>query len=293
MSSEFAKSHTTAGVRCAFTVDVEDYFQVEAFSATVDRGRWDGFELRVAANTRRILDLLDECQVRGTFFTLGWVVERCPDLIRDIAQRGHEVACHGMSHRLVYKQEPAEFRRETRGSKHLLEDLAQRPVIGYRAATYSIVKRSMWALDILLEEGFRYDSSIFPVRHDKYGVPDAMPSPHTLGTPAGGEIVEFPISVARLPGFNLPVAGGGYFRLFPYALSRWGLRQSLRQHGAMVFYLHPWEIDVEQPRIQGAPLLSRFRHYLNLHRTEQRLRRLMGDFAFAPMAQVLTDIGLL
>jgi polysaccharide deacetylase family protein (PEP-CTERM system associated) len=278
---------------CAFTVDVEDYFQVDAFSSVIEPSAWDSFGSRVVANTSRLLDLLDRHQVRGTFFVLGWIAERHPGLVRAIVQRGHELASHGMSHQRIVTQTPELFRRETRDSKRLLEDLGQVPVIGYRAATYSITRQSLWALDILEEEGFHYDSSIFPVRHDRYGIPDAQTVPHRLTTPAGKSLVEYPLTAVEVLGLNLPVAGGGYFRLFPYALTRWGLRRVRQQGRPVVFYLHPWEVDPEQPRIANAGWRSRFRHYLNLERTLPRLERLLTDFRFTTMRECLDAQGLL
>lgn len=277
----------------AFTVDVEDYYQVEAFAGVVSKDAWGNFESRVADNTRRLLDLLDEYSVKGTFFVLGWVARNDRALVREIADRGHEIASHGMSHTLVYTQTPDVFRDETRHSKALLEDICQRPVIGYRAATYSITNKSLWALDVLHEEGFRYDSSIFPMRHDRYGIPGAQPYPNRLRTPAGYTLVEFPISVLRAGPLKLPVAGGGYFRLFPYPLTRWGLARINRSGHEFLFYLHPWEIDPAQPRIHAAGPASRFRHYLNLARTRSRLQRLLGDFSFTTMEQVLRKQALL
>jgi polysaccharide deacetylase family protein (PEP-CTERM system associated) len=277
----------------AFTIDVEDYYQVEAFAGVVNKDAWGNYEPRVAANTRRLLDLLDEHSVKGTFFVLGWVAQQQRALIREIADRGHEIASHGMSHTLVYTQTPDVFRDETRRSKALLEDICQRPVIGYRAATYSITSDSLWALDILHEEGFQYDSSIFPMRHDRYGIPDAQPYPNRLRTPAGYSLVEFPISVFRSGALKLPVAGGGYFRLFPYPVTRWGLSQINRSGHEFVFYLHPWEVDPEQPRIREAGALSRFRHYLNLAQTRPRLERLLQDFSFTTMENVLRGQALL
>jgi polysaccharide deacetylase family protein (PEP-CTERM system associated) len=278
---------------CALTVDVEDYFQVDAFSHVIEPSAWDSFESRVVANTERLLDLLDVHRVKATFFVLGWIAERHPALVRSIVARGHEVASHGMSHQRVVTQTPAVFRRETRDSKRLLEDLIQAPVIGYRAATYSITRQSLWALDVLLEEGFRYDSSIFPVRHDRYGIPEAKTIPHRLTTPGGGAIIEYPLTAVEVLGMNIPVAGGGYFRLFPYALTRWGLRRVRTQGRPIVFYLHPWEVDPAQPRIDGAGWRSRFRHYLNLDRTLPRLDRLLTDFPFATMRDCLVAQGLL
>ncbi|HET7764435.1 MAG TPA: XrtA system polysaccharide deacetylase [Burkholderiales bacterium] len=277
----------------AFTVDVEDYFQVEGFASAIDRSSWEGFRTRVGASTSTLLDLLAKRGVHATFFVLGWVARKHPEIVRQISAAGHEIASHGMSHRLIYTQTPAEFRRETHDAKALLEDLAQRPVEGYRAATYSITRRSLWALDILCEEGFRYDSSIFPMRHDRYGIPDAEPRPHVLTTPGGGRLVEFPISVLRYHGAKVPVAGGGYFRLFPYGFTRWALRRLNEQQQEFVFYVHPWEVDPEQPRVNGAGALSRFRHYLNLGRCAERIGRLLDDFEFDTMRSVLARRNLL
>lgn len=277
----------------AFTVDVEDYFQVEGFANAIDRDSWDGFSTRVGESTSRLLDLLARRGVRATFFVLGWVARKHPEIVRRIAASGHEVASHGMSHRLVYTQTPEEFRRETRDAKALLEDQSQNPVEGYRAATYSITRRSLWALDVLCEEGFRYDSSIFPMRHDRYGIPDAEHRPHVLTTPGGGRLVEFPISVLHYWGAKVPVAGGGYFRLFPYGFTRWALRRLNREQREFVFYVHPWEVDPDQPRVGNADRLSRFRHYLNIDQCAQRLARLLEDFEFDSMRSVLAGMKLL
>jgi polysaccharide deacetylase family protein (PEP-CTERM system associated) len=277
----------------AFTVDVEDYFQVEGFASAIDRSAWEGFRTRVTASTSTLLAMLAQHNVRATFFVLGWVARKHPEIVRQIVASGHEVASHGMSHRLVYTQTPAEFQRETRDAKALLEDLSQKRVVGYRAATYSITRRSLWALDILCEEGFRYDSSIFPMRHDRYGIPGAEPRPHVLTTPGGGSLVEFPISVLRCCGAKVPVAGGGYFRLFPYRFTRWALRRLNTQQQEFVFYVHPWEVDPDQPRIEGAAATSRFRHYLNLDRCAERLGRLLRDFEFDTMYSVLARRNLL
>jgi polysaccharide deacetylase family protein (PEP-CTERM system associated) len=224
---------------------------------------------------------------------LGWVAERYPELIRDIATDGHEIACHGYSHRLVYEQSPEEFREETVRSKNLLEDITGAQVLGYRAASYSVVRDSLWALDILVELGFTYDSSIFPVHHDRYGIPDAERAPHRLTTPKGKSLVEWPLATASVFGARLPVAGGGYFRLLPYWVSRWGLESiNRRELRPFIFYLHPWEIDPEQPRVP-ASLLSRFRHYTNLGKCEERLRRLLGEFNFGTARAGLAQLGLL
>jgi polysaccharide deacetylase family protein (PEP-CTERM system associated) len=277
----------------AMSVDVEDYFHVAALSSAIDRGQWHAMEYRAEASTRRLLDLFEKEGIRSTFFVLGWVARRSPALIREIHDRGHEVASHGMSHKLVYDQSPKEFETETLESKALLEDIIGAPVIGYRASTYSITHRSMWALDTLVEAGFRYDSSIFPIRHDLYGIPDANPIPAPLATPKGASIIEFPMSAAPFLGGKLPVSGGGYFRLLPYWLTRLGLRKlNLGLGRPFIFYLHPWEVDPAQPRIR-AGLKSRFRHYNNLGKTEGRLTRLVREFKFAPVRDVLNALGLL
>ncbi len=268
------------------TIDVEDYFHVSVFDGVLPRTAWDSMESRVVANTERLLDLFDEHAVRGTFFVLGWVAERFPDLVRSIAARGHELASHGYAHRLVYEQTPDVFRDDVRRAKALIEDISGRRVKGYRAPSFSVTERSLWALDVLLEEGHRYDASIFPIRHDRYGIPDAPRWPHPMAR-AGGELFEVPGSTVRLGGTNVPVAGGGYFRILPYAWTRWGIARLNQVEGQpAIFYLHPWEIDPQQPRLR-ASALGRFRHYRNLHQTESRLRALMGDFAFGPLDRVL------
>ena len=277
----------------ALTVDVEDYFHVSAFSKYIERNHWDHYSCRVEANTRVLLEMFGQAGVRSTFFVLGWVAERYPGLVREIAAGGHEIACHGYSHELVYRQTPAVFRDESRRSKEILEDIVQRPVRGYRAASYSIIAESTWALDTLAELGFEYDSSIFPVHHDRYGMPDAKREPHVLKTPAGHSLVEFPLSTFQIGSYRLPISGGGYFRLFPYGFTRYALRRiNAKDQLPFIFYLHPWEIDPQQPRIR-ASLLSRFRHYQNLDRCQQRLARLLGDFTFDTVEQVLANRGLL
>ena len=279
-------------MRNALTVDVEDYFHVAAFARQIDPTTWDRFPLRVERNTRRLLDLFAERDVRATFFVLGWVAERCPGLVRAIADQGHEVACHGYSHQLIYGQTPALFRAETIRAKTCLEDQAQRSVLGYRAASYSITKRSLWALDILAELGFAYDSSIFPIHHDRYGIPGSPRCPYRVDTSNGGSIIEFPLSTMAFGGHHLPVAGGGYFRIYPYRLTRFALSRINRSEGRpFIFYLHPWEIDPEQPRVP-AGWLSTFRHYTNLSRCEARLSRLLRDFSFAPARDVLEGLAI-
>ena len=278
-------------IRNALTVDVEDYFHVSAFSECIDQNDWDSYPLRVERNTRRLLDIFDLHSVKATFFVLGWVAERIPGLVKEIAASGHEVACHGYSHQLVYSQKPEVFREETLRSKSLLEEIIQSPVRGYRAASYSITEQSRWALDILAEVGFDYDSSIYPVYHDRYGIPGADEFPHQLETPKGYQLVEFPLSTARIFSFRLPVAGGGYFRLYPYTITKAGLSQINHRQKPFIFYLHPWEIDTEQPKI-SAGWKSRFRHYNNLDKCEPRLERLMNDFKFGTALGVLNELNL-
>jgi polysaccharide deacetylase family protein (PEP-CTERM system associated) len=277
----------------AMTVDVEDYFHVAAFAHVIPRSDWDSRELRVEGNTARLVDLFAEHRIRATFFVLGWVARKVPALVRRLHDAGHEVASHGMSHTLVYRQSPQEFRAETRESKALLEDLIGCRVRGYRAASYSVTPKSRWALDVLVEEGFEYDSSIFPVRHDRYGMPDAGRHPGPVNTPLGRSLLEFPLTTCEIAGVRVPVAGGGYFRLLPYWLTRWGLGDVNRRESApFVFYLHPWEIDAGQPDI-AAGAISRFRHYTNIDRCETRLKRLVREFRFGAMEDVLTENGLL
>ena len=277
----------------AMSVDVEDYFHVQAFAGHIDRSSWESRESRVTANVHTLLDIFDRFSVRATFFVLGWEAERRPGLVREIRSRGHEVACHGYSHRLIYQQTPQDFRKETERAKWLLEDILGVAVNGYRAASYSIVQRSIWALDVLVELGFEYDSSIFPVFHDCYGIPDAERLPHRLATPNGGSIAEWPLSTVNLLKYRLPVAGGGYFRLMPYWLSRAALATiNRREAQPFIFYLHPWEIDPGQPRI-AARRLSRFRHYTNIGKCEGRLQRLLADFSFSTVSDGLARLGLL
>jgi polysaccharide deacetylase family protein (PEP-CTERM system associated) len=277
----------------AFTVDVEDYFHVAALSSVISRDSWSTREYRVEANTERLLSLLAERGVQGTFFVLGWVAERSPSLVRRIVAQGHEIACHGFSHELVFRQTEPVFREETQRAKHCLEDLTGQSVLGYRAASFSVTPASLWALDVLIDLGFAYDSSVFPIHHDTYGMPGATPEPNRLRAPSGRTLVEFPMSAATFFGLPVPVSGGGYFRILPYWLTRAGLRQINQQHRRpFTFYLHPWELDPGQPRIKVG-WRSRFRHYTNLERCESRLRRILGEFAFTSMREALRLQGLL
>ncbi len=273
----------------ALSIDVEDYYQVSAFETSVRFENWNRYESRVERNTYRVLDLLDEYHVKATFFVLGWVAEHNPTLIQIISKRGHEVASHGYSHRLIYTQTQDQFREETRRSKKIVEDIIGQSIMGYRAASYSITAESLWALDILAEEGFQYDSSIFPIRHDRYGIPGHKRFFHILNGNGHLPIAEVPLSTLRIAGLNVPVAGGGYFRLLPYAVTHLALLYLNRQEGQpAVVYFHPWEIDLDQPRIQ-AGWISRFRHYTNLARMEGKLRSLLANFSFAPIREVYAE----
>jgi polysaccharide deacetylase family protein (PEP-CTERM system associated) len=273
----------------ALTIDVEDYYHVSAFESVVRRDSWYQYESRVENNTLRILDLLDEYHTRGTFFILGHVAERHPGLVYAIQQRGHEIASHGYSHRRIYTQTSQQFREETRKAKKIVEDITGEAVLGYRAASYSITDKSLWALDILAEEGFRYDSSIFPVRHDLYGIPGHRRFSWAIERNGSGVMLEIPLSTVRIAGVNIPIGGGGYLRLFPYAVTRQALLQlNLRERQPAVVYFHPWEIDPGQPRIR-ASWRSQFRHYTNLRGMEEKLRKLMGDFSFAPIREVFSS----
>jgi len=293
VSGKVSRVPADARIVNAMTVDVEDYFQVSAFEGVVDRANWERMESRVERNTCRVLDLLDEFDVQATFFVLGWVAERFPKLVAEVDSRGHEVASHGYSHRLVYDQTPDVFRQDVRRARRVLQDASGQAVVGYRAPSYSITRRSLWALDVLIEEGHEYDSSIFPVRHDRYGVPGAPRHQHVRRGP-GGAITELPPATVRIGPVTLPAAGGGYFRLLPYGWTKWALgRINHREGQPAVFYIHPWELDSEQPRIP-AGRLSRLRHYANLGRTEARLRTLFREFRFGPIRSLLSDpAGLL
>jgi len=280
------KDTVNAGLLNAMTIDVEDYFHVSALSESIARSDWAKMEYRAEANTERLLEMFAQHNVRATFFVLGWVTQRSPQLIRRIHAAGHEIACHGLTHELVYRQTPEVFRTETRDSKAMLEQAIGAEVLGYRAASYSITTESLWALDILCELGFTYDSSIFPIAHDRYGIPGASTRIGPLKTQGGRSIVEFPLSTKSVLGMRVPVSGGGYFRLMPYWFTRWALRALNRDNLPFAFYLHPWEIDPKQPRVR-ASALSRFRHYNNLDVCEQRLANLLRDFRFTTMRNLL------
>lgn len=269
----------------ALSVDVEDYFHAEALAPRVKREDWDSLPSRVVANTQRTLELCARHNVHGTFFLLGWVAERYPRLVLEIQKAGHEIGCHSYWHRLIYKLTPDEFRDDTRRAKRAIEDAAGVPVFGYRAPTFSIVRRSYWALEILAELGFRYDSSIFPIHHDFYGVPlySRVPCQHPLA--GGGHLVEVPMSAFRLLGANFPVGGGGYLRILPLRYTLFGVDRVNRHEQPLVLYFHPWEIDPGQPRV-ALPLKSRLRHYTNLGKMESRISALLARYSFAPVCEL-------
>ncbi len=278
-------SELTPITRNALTIDVEDYYHVTGFEHVVDRAHWDDFEPRVADSTGRLLDVLAEADVRATFFVLGWVAERQTQLLRRIQSAGHEIGCHSYAHRLIYTQTPREFRDDLRRARAAIEDVTGEAVSAYRAPSFSITAASAWALDVLIDEGFTIDSSIFPTHHDRYGMPGSPLEPHRLRR-AASDIWEFPLPVCHVGSYPMPVGGGGYFRLYPYALTRRCLRKINDAGRPFAVYLHPWELDPEQPRLSPG-LLRGFRHYVNLRRTEERLVRLLHDFAFGTLSESL------
>jgi polysaccharide deacetylase family protein (PEP-CTERM system associated) len=271
----------------AMTVDVEDYFQVQAFAGVIDRAAWDTIPCRVEANVDRILQQFDGAGVTATFFTLGWIAARYPSVVRRIVAAGHELASHGYGHARADGQTPDDFRADVRRARDTLQNLGGVAVVGYRAPTFSIGPRNPWAFDVLGEEGYAYSSSVYPVRHDLYGAPDAPRFPYR---PTAASLVEIPMTTVRLAGRNLPCAGGGYFRLMPYVLFRTLLQRFGRvEAAAAVFYFHPWEIDPGQPRIGAASRLSRFRHTVNLRAMHGRIERLLHDFAWGRMDHVFAE----
>jgi polysaccharide deacetylase family protein (PEP-CTERM system associated) len=270
----------------ALTVDVEDYFQVSAFERHIGRDAWDAIPRRVESNIDRILELLSRHGARATFFTLGWLAERHPGMVRRIVDGGHELASHGYSHSRAHDQQPREFLDDIRRAKAILEDLSGQPVCGYRAPSFSVGPRNPWAFECIANAGYRYSSSVYPIRHDHYGAPASPRFPHE----AHPGLIEVPVATVRLMNTNLPAGGGGFFRLLPYAVSRWALARINRiDHRPAMFYFHPWELDPEQPRVAGVSAKTRFRHYLNLDRTEARLARLLRDFRWDRVDRVFLD----
>ena len=271
----------------ALSIDVEDYYMVSAFEHAVPLDSWERRESRVERNTLRILNMLDQAGARGTFFTVGWIAEKMPELVREIHRRGHEVGCHGFHHKLVYNQSPEEFRDDLRRTRRAIEAAGAGPVIGFRAPSFSVVDKNLWALEILRREGFRYDASVMPAAHARGGIEGAARYPHWIQ-----DLAEFPMSTMKLLGRVMPFSGGGYFRLFPYRIIKYGMDQSVRQGKPTVVYLHPWEFDPGQPRLP-AGRVDTFKHYVNLHKTESKFRRLLRDYHFAPVRDVLAaSIGL-
>lgn len=281
-------STSASAITGAMTVDVEDYFQVAAFTSQVKRDDWGNLPCRVERNLDTILAMFSQHGVTATFFTLGWIAERYPNAIRRIVDNGHELASHGYEHVKIHQQQPHDFRDDIKMTKAILEDIAGQRVKGYRAASFSIDERSFWAFDVLAEEGYEYSSSTYPIKHDHYGIPDG--SRFAYHPSARHGLLEVPISTLNLFGRNLPSGGGGYFRLLPYNISRWALRRIAAQdRKPIVFYFHPWEIDPEQPRVKGVPLRSRLRHYVNLSTMERRLRAVLGEFRWDRMDRVFLD----
>lgn len=281
-----------ANLPIALTVDVEDYFQVSAFESSISRAQWDAMPHRVAANTEKVLDIFEEFSLHATFFVLGWVAERYPMLVQRMVREGHEVACHGYDHARITTMQPETFRQDVERSRKLLQDISGQAVEGYRAPSYTITQQTLWALDILIDVGFRYDSSIFPIHHDVYGIPGGERFPYVIMR-KDGQIKEFPPSTLTFSilgkSLVLPFSGGGYLRLLPSACLSAAFGKLCREGRPCALYFHPWEIDPDQPRVK-APLKSRFRHYLNLRGTENKLRRLFAEYHFAPMSTVLNEV---
>ncbi len=273
----------------ALTIDVEDYYHVSGFAGVLGPGEWSRLESRVERNTYGVLELLDRFNARATFFFLGWVAARYPRLVMDVAASGHELGCHGYAHKLVYEQDAEDFRLDVREAKEVIEDASGRRVESYRAPSFSITRGSLWALDMLADEGFRYDSSIFPVCHDRYGIPGWSRFPHVVALPSGKELLEFPPSTMKILGLNIGM-GGGYLRMFPVSFTRAGIQRLNDGGQPAMIYLHPWELDPGQPRVPGWSL-RHFRHYHNLSKTESKLVRLLEEFEFGTTASVLAQIG--
>lgn len=286
---EHAEKPRMAIARPLLSVDVEDYFQTEAFSAVAPREEWDNYPLRVVDNTKRLLDIFDTHNAKATFFVMGWIADRVPQLVREIAVRGHELACHSYWHRTIYSITPEVFRQDTRDAVRAIEDAAGVRVSGYRAPTWSITRKSLWAINVLAEEGFEYDSSVYPVHHDLYGIPGASAAPYVWKT-GHNDMIEIPPATFSIGNMTLPAAGGGYLRIFPLGYSRMAIDQLSRRTHLPVVYLHPWEIDPGQPRLNG-PWKSRLRQYWGLESFELKLTRLLASYQFIPFRQWRTDVA--
>ena len=274
----------------ALTVDLEDYFHVSAYAGKVRLEEWDSYPSRVAANTDRLLGLLAEHNCLATFFVLGWVAEKKPEIVARVATAGHEIACHSMLHRRIFDLTPQEFREDTRRAKAVIENATGKQVVGYRGPSFSVTRKSLWALEILAEEGFQYDSSIFPVEHPSYGIPDAPRAPYWIDT-ASGRILEFPMPTLSIGSMRSPIGGGAYLRLLPYSYTRWSIRHlNERENFPVCVYIHPWELDPAQPRMGGS-LSARARHYFGLRGTESKLRKLVRDVEFCPLAAVISQLS--
>lgn len=271
----------------ALTIDVEDFFQVSAYEKIVSFDNWEQYGDRVVNSTEKILQLLSEKHLQATFFIVGWTAERFPDLVRKISEAGHEIGVHSYRHRLIYNLSPEEFRSDIVQCRDILETITGVRPACFRAPSFSITEKSLWALDILAEEGFQYDSSIYPIYHDRYGIPDANPKIHLLRQ-ASGDIWEFPPAVYRMAGYNFPVSGGGYFRLYPYWLSAYFLKKiNNRLQRPFVIYVHPWEFDPEQPRIPGLSAAASFRHHVGIKRNFSKLKRLLSDFSMTSLSKTI------
>lgn len=268
------------------TIDVEDYYHVEAFQSVIRRENWDGYERRVYNSTLKILDLLARQGIQATFFILGWVAERTPGIVKEIQAAGHDIGSHGYAHQRIYQQTPDEFAADLRRSLDVIEEITGTKVLGFRAPSFSVTKRSLWAIEILQSFGLAYDSSVFPIIHDIYGIPDAPRHPYQI---AQG-FWEFPMSTVRILGKNMPIGGGAYFRVFPYWLTRWGIRHLNSAGEPAIVYLHPWELDPGHPRIKTSAL-NHFRHYANLEKTEARLAALCRDFRFTSLRGLLNHVA--
>lgn len=287
---EIMKFTIVGAMKNALSVDLEEYFQIHALSELIDPQSWTEYPSSVETNTVRILELFEQFHIKTTFFCLGWIAQRHPEIIRRIHKQGHEIACHGYAHQVIYQQDHAKFRDDVSKAKGILEDLTGERVIGYRAPTYSITETTLWALRILEDLGFLYDSSIFPIYHDTYGIPDAPRFPHRI---PDSSLVEFPISTLKLGPVNIPIAGGGYFRLLPYTLIKMGLKALMSSNKPFVFYIHPWELNPDTPRVHGMDMRSRFRTYVGINSSFRRFSKLIRDFPFAPVRDVLYEMGLL